>query len=340
MSTILAGDIGGTKTILQLAAPGSVATEAPKSLYERIYRSADYTDLVPMVREFLAEAAGESTGLQAACFAIAGPVVANRSHLTNLAWDLQGDRLERELNIPQVALLNDFAAVGYGVTVLGASDLHVLQQDAPPIPQAPIGVLGAGTGLGEAYLTWQGDRYRVHASEGGHTEFAPRSERQIELLRYLWRTHPRVSVERVVSGRGIVAIYQFLRDSNFATQPPEVATAVEQWEQTQTGDAASAISQAAFGGDRLCRETLDIFVEAYGAEAGDLALKLLPYGGLYVAGGIAPKILPAIVQNRFMQAFSDKGRLSPLLSNIPVRIVLNPKVGLLGAALYAAQVDT
>lgn len=310
-------------------------------MLERRYASAEFPDLVPIVRQFCQEAAQQgllnAIELQSACFAIAGPVVDDTAKLTNLAWELQADRLQRELNLERVSLINDFAAIGYGVTALPEENLATLQL-APVQPQAPIAVIGAGTGLGEAYLDWEGDRYRVRASEGGHAGFAPHSQAEVRLLAYLLERHERVSVERVVSGQGIVTLYQFLRDTEFAPEAPDIAKAVRDWERDRSADAAAAISNAAASeSDRLCVEALSMFVSAYGSAAGDLAVTVLPYGGLYVAGGIAPKILPLLQKgDRFSKAFCHKGRLRPVLEKIPVRVVLDPKVGLLGAAQVAA----
>lgn len=206
-------------------------------------------------------------------------------------------------------------------------------------------MIGAGTGLGQGFLIQQGNSYQVFPSEGGHSDFAPRSELDFYLLKYLLEKHDiqRISVERVVSGQGIVAIYQFLRDRQMATESPEVEQAVRAWEHQigsteKTVDPAAAIAAAALAKrDRLSEETMQIFVEAYGAEAGNLALKLLPYGGLYVAGGIAAKILPLIQEGSFLRAFTQKGRMRSILEDVPVQIVLNPQVGLIGAALCAAR---
>ncbi|HIK46403.1 MAG TPA: glucokinase [Leptolyngbyaceae cyanobacterium M65_K2018_010] len=348
MTYLLAGDIGGTKTILRLV--NITAETQPNSdltpCFEAIYSSQAYPDLVPMVKEFLhtaAESVEPFRHPERACFAIAGPVVDNCSSLTNLAWSLAGDRLQAELNLARVELINDFEAVGYGVFGLGPGDLHTLQP-GDYHPQAPVAILGAGTGLGQGFALLLGNRRMVFPSEGGHADFAPRSELEFQLLRYLLDKHQisRVSVERVVSGQGIVSIYQFLRDREFATESPPVAEAIAAWERqigltTKTIDPAAVIATAAAGGDRLCQKAMDIFVEAYGAEAGNLALKLLPYGGLYVAGGIAAKNLALMTAGPFMDAFSHKGRVSSLLDKVPVHIVLNPQVGLIGAALKAAD---
>lgn len=338
MTLLLTGDIGGTKTILQLV---QTSGETRETLYEKRYTSRDFPDLVPMVQQFLAEA-GSGEKPQKACFAIAGPVVNNSVKLTNLTWSLDAKRLEQELNISPISLINDFAAVGYGVLGLGEKDLHTLQPGKPQ-SDAPIAVIGAGTGLGQGFLIHQGNNYRVFGSEGGHTDYAPRTELEFQLLKYLLDKHDiqRVSVERVVSGQGIVAIYEFLRDRHTASESPEIAEVVKAWEQ-QAGrslksvDPAAAISKAATSkSDRLSEQTMQIFIESYGAEAGNLALKLLPYGGLYVAGGIAAKNLDLIKEGSFLRSFSSKGRMRVILEDVPVHIVLNPQVGLIGAAIAA-----
>jgi glucokinase len=370
MTTILAGDIGGTKTILRLVeseylvtTPSATLVQRIESEYlvtptpalpsqtllaEQIFPSQEYADLVPIVRQFLNTATqtlGQPISIETACFGLAGPVVNNSSELTNLDWFLEANRLERDLGIPQVNLINDFAAIGYGVLGLSPQDVHTLQTGELN-PQAPIAVIGAGTGLGEGFLIPQaGGRYQVFPTEGGHTDFAPQSAQACRLLDYLKEKNDleRVSVERVVSGMGIVSIYQFLRSQDVAEESPALAERYQIWQQEvgrpqKTVDLAAEISQAALAGtDLLCRKTMKIFIETYGAEAGNLALKLLPYGGLYIAGGIAAKNLPLLQQGNFMQSFQAKGRMRDLMLQIPVHVVLNPKVGLLGAGLYAAQ---
>ncbi len=334
---LLAGDIGGTKTILRLVE----VTEQGKS-FETIeqvtYASKNFPDLVPMVQQFFSSIQQPSP--QVACFAIAGPVVNNTSKLTNLNWELDKQRLENELDIEKVSLINDFAAVSYGILGLQNSDLETLQAGNPR-DRSPIAVIGAGTGLGEGFLVPQASNYQAFATEGGHTDFAPRSELEWQLLQYLQDKYQldRISVERVVSGQGIVAIYQFLRDRSFASESEAVGAKIRQWEEQQQEmrvDPAAIISQAALeANDPLCVKTMQVFVEAYGAEAGNVALKFLPYGGLYIAGGIAGKNLPLMRDGRFLSAFKQKGRMTSLLEQIPVRVVLNPQVGLLGSILYA-----
>jgi glucokinase len=345
MTLLLAGDIGGTKTILRLVQATSVTDT--RTLQEQRYSSHEYPDLVPMVKTFLAtceKALGRKFAIQAACFAIAGPVVNETSKVTNLGWFLTADRLSEELAIAKVSLINDFAAVGYGVLGLGDVDLCTLQVGASEC-NAPIAVIGAGTGLGQGFLIHSGHQYQVFSSEGGHADFAPRNELEFQLSRYLLdKFHiDRISVERVVSGQGIVSIYQFLRDRQFASEDAEIAQAIRQWEaeagrSEKTVDAGAVIGQGALEkADRLCQQTLQLFVEAYGAEAGNLCLKLLPYGGLYIAGGIAAKIQPLMQSGAFLQAFTQKGRMAPLLERVPIHLVLNPRVGLVGAAIAAAR---
>lgn len=328
MARLLAGDIGGTKTILRL---NEIRGDCGNTLAEQTYVSKHYSHLNAMVAEFLSEIPGDRP--QAACLAVAGPVVNNTSYPTNLDWYLDAEEMAVTLNIPQVLLINDFAAVGYGVLALEPEDICVLQ-DKPACVHEPIAVLGAGTGLGEALLVWQQHQYQVLPLEGGHTDFAARNRDEIHLLEYLLTQHHRVSVERVVSGMGIATIYEFLRQS--ADAPPESAEVAAV---LATGaDVGATVSKFALAGqDPLCEKTLEMFVAAYGAEAGNLALKSLPFGGLFIAGGIAAKILPKMQDGRFIQNFLDKGRMQKILADLRVSVVLNPKVGLIGAALIAER---
>jgi len=349
MTYLLAGDIGGTKTILRLVESNDepLATVRLTTIHEARYTSAEYPDLVPIVEKFLGEAAeklGSKPTPEKACFAIAGPIVNNTVKLTNLSWMLNASHMESELGISHIALINDFEAIGYGVLGLTDEDMDVLQQGETQ-PDAPMAVIGAGTGLGECFLVSLGDEVKVYPTEGGHTDFAPRSELEFQLLKYLLAKHSidRVSVERVVSGLGLVSIYQFLRDRDFAPETPEIAQAVRTWEKEvglseRTVDPGAFIGKAALDkSDRLSEETMQIFIEAYGAEAGNLALKTLCFGGLYIAGGIAGKILPLLKSGNFLAAFSNKGRMSTLLEKMPVRIITNPQVGLIGAAIRASN---
>lgn len=354
MATLLAGDIGGTKTILRLASfspPVKLQSKAlpTDALYEQTYTSRSFSSLEPLIDTFLSEARealNEVPLPTVACFGIAGPIVEQRSELTNLNWVLDAQALEQHLNIPKVALLNDFEANGYGVLGLEKSDLKVLQE-ANAEPRAPIAVIGAGTGLGEGFVIPTESCYQVFPGEGGHADIASQSAEAFGLFRYLQEREQlsHISVERVVSGIGIVSIYQYLRDEmQLAKESPELKAAFEAWERaTEMGwdemSPAAAISRGADRQDALCEKTMQMFVQLYGAEAGNLALKLLPYGGLYITGGIVAKILP-LIEEGFLPAFLDKGRMRSLLAQIPIYVVLNPKVGLIGAALYAARLGS
>jgi glucokinase len=296
------------------------------------------------VQKFLTEL-NVSGEVVAACFAVAGPVVDGVAKLQNLAWQLETDRLIKSLKIPNLKLINDFAAVGYGLAHLHPDELHVLQA-GEVVADAPQAVIGAGTGLGQGYLIPACGKYEVLASEGGHSDFAARTPLEFELVEYLMERDDldHVSYDRLVSGRGIVNMYRFLRDrSSAGSSPladiPEIAEAVKQWEQTtmfdrsHLTDPAVLIAKAAQAGTSpLARATMQMFVSAYGAEAGNLALKFLPRGGLYIAGGIAAKNLPLLTDGTFMAAFGQKGRMRSLVAQIPVSVVLNSQVGLIGAA--------
>lgn len=325
MIRLLAGDIGGTKTILRLEEVGAKNRQV---LAEATYPSSDYAHLNEIIIQFLKDKGDPPQG---SCLAIAGPILNHTAQLTNLSWHLDAQQMQQDLQIPQIRLINDFAAVGYGILALEPADLRRLQ-NVPAAPQQPIAVLGAGTGLGEALLVWEQDQYEVLPLEGGHSDFAARSELEIGLLRHLLKQHDRVSVERVVSGQGIPAIYEYLCQSEFAPPSPEVQ------DQLQTQDPAAVIAHHGLNKtDKLCDQTLEMFVAAYGAEAGNLALKSLPFGGVYIAGGVAPKLLPRMQDGTFLRNFLAKGRLRSLLETIPISLILNPKVGLMGAALVAAR---
>ncbi|MDJ1181590.1 glucokinase [Roseofilum casamattae] len=344
MSIRLAGDIGGTKTRLRLVQKQE-DTDDLQVLAEERYPSQEFDDLVPIIKLFLQEKGRDFGYPEKACFAIAGPVANNEVKLTNLNWDLHGDRLQQQLNLQRVRLINDFSAIGYGILGLKAEDLNTLQVGIVN-PNAPIAILGAGTGLGQGFVipTGTGD-YRVFASEGGHVDFAPRNDLEADLLPYLLAKYnwERVSVERIVCGSGITEIYQFLRDRNFAPESEFLAELYPQWLSEQqdenleeTIDLAAEISKAATaGGDPLSEQTMAMFMDAYGAEAGNVSLKFLPYGGLYIAGGIAAKNLSLMAKGQFLSAFRGKGRMTKLMQQIPVRIIVNQNVGLIGAAICA-----
>jgi glucokinase len=321
---ILAGDIGATKTRLALFASGPARSD---SLSERTYASQEYPGLEVIVREFV-KAAGAA--IESACFGVAGPVKDGRSSTTNLAWVVDARDLARDLRLSRVALLNDLEASAYGLQALRPDELIVLQEGASAAAGNQA-LIAAGTGLGEAALFWDGRRHRPFATEGGHAGFAPADEIQIELLRYLLTRFAPVSWERVLSGPGLVNVYSFLRDTGRGEEPRWLA------QEISAGEPAAVISTTALAGrSALCSEALDLFVALYGSESGNLALKAMAAGGVYIGGGIAPKILARLRGPAFLNAFLSKGRMRPLLEAMPVRVVLNDRLALLGASRYAA----
>jgi len=328
---ILAGDIGGTKTLLQIA--NFDDNNHKTILNEQRYVSADWNDLTDMVSEFLTEVIKErgTIALHSACFGIAGPVTGRQGWVTNLSWELDADKMQSALGIPKVRLINDFAAVGYGLEALGPDDIAELQagQEAK---HAPCALIGAGTGLGQGILVWQDDHYEVMPSEGGHCDFAPVDDEQIELLSYLIARFGHVSYERVCCGRGLVNIYEFLRDKAPTAESAAMKDAIA------NGDPAAAVSIAALqGSDELASQAMHIFAKIYGQQAGNLALTCMSGGGVYIAGGIAPKIIDKLTDGTLTTAFNAKGRMVKLTEVMPVRVVMNPNVGLMGAALAASR---
>lgn len=316
---ILAGDIGGTKTWLRLSRDGT-------ALREQRYDSEAYVDLEAMLAEFIGEDRPSN-----ACFGVAGPVQGRTAKITNLPWRIDADAIAAQFAIPFVSLINDFQAAAYGIEALEASDLFTLQAGKPQ-EHGPRAVIGAGTGLGEGYLVWQGDTYQALPSEGSHADFAPADELQVGLWRHLRQRFGHVSWERVVSGPGLAAIYEYLRQRNEFVESPELAAAM------RDGDPSAAISEHALEhGNALALAALDLFAAVYGAETGNLALKMLATGGVYVAGGIAPKIFEHLKTGGFLRAFLAKGRFAPMLATFPVHVVLNPQVGLLGAEVIAGR---
>jgi glucokinase len=319
---ILAGDVGGTK--VHLALYDFINGKLEYSRDER-YPAKDYSGLEEIVKEFL----GAFT-VTAACFGVPGPVRDGRLRLTNLPWTLDSRELSLNLGINHVFLINDLEANGYGVAELSADQIYTLSEgDASQIGNRAL--IAAGTGLGEALLIWNGHSHTPYPSEGGHADYAPRNEDEIDLLRFLKQKYNgRISQERVVSGQGLSNIYEFLREVRGIDEPVWLA------ERLAAEDPNAVITELALAAkSEICEKAMDIFVSAYGAEAGNLALKLLSVGGVYIGGGIAPRILEKLKDGRFMKAFTDKGRLSQLLINMPVRIILESRAALLGAAAYA-----
>jgi glucokinase len=323
---LLAGDIGGTKTTLAIYKPKQ-GVRSPAAM--DTYASARFTGLNEIVREFLSVHGSLASSIETAVFGVAGPVEDGEATITNLPWMLDETGLQQSLGIPRVILLNDLEAVANAIPHLTGSDVHVIQQGTQ-LPEAPIGVIAPGTGLGEAFLTWDGNRYRAHPSEGGHADFSPATPSQMGLLQHLREHFGHVSWERVCSGSGIPNIYEYLKDSGYADEPVWLSERL-----AQADDPSPAIVNTALEGQpgaELCVATLNTFVAILGAEAGNLALKVLARGGIYLGGGIPPKILDALTGERFSAAFRGKGRFTDMLSSIPVYIILHPEAALMGAA--------
>ncbi|OGP84757.1 MAG: glucokinase [Deltaproteobacteria bacterium RBG_13_65_10] len=322
---ILAGDVGGTHTVLALF---DESGESLRPAREATYASRDHGSFEELLEKFLRQ--DPRPTVRAACFGVAGPVVEGRARMTNLPWRLDEMDLARAIGTSQVKLLNDLQAAALGMLHLRRDELVDLNPEARE-RKGNIAVIASGTGLGEALLYWDGERHHPVASEGGHVEFAPRTDQEIALLVHLQQAlGGRVSYERVVSGRGLHNIYQFLRDTGRAPEDAGLARKIA------SGDPAAAIGEEGISGrDPLSVAALDLFVSIYGAEAGNLALKGMALGGVFVGGGIAPKILPALRTGAFLRSFVDKGRYTDLMRGIPVRVALNPGAPLLGAAHHA-----
>jgi len=321
---ILAGDIGGTNARL---AWFKVEGERLTSAGEKDYPSQEHASLEEIVAQFIAE---HGVKVERACFGIAGPVKNGRAVTPNLPWVVDASQLASRLGLERVLLINDLEANTYGIAVLGPKDFAVLNEGTPE-PHGGLAVIAAGTGLGEAGAFWDGKMHRPVPCEGGHCDFAPRNALETELLHHLLHKYKHVSYERVLSGAGLVNIYKFLRDTGRAQEAASLAAALRH------GNAAAAVSKAALeGGSKLAEQALDLFVSLYGAEAGNLALKFKATGGVFVGGGIAPKIIEKLKGPTFMQAFTAKGRMKALLEAMPVKAILNDKTALLGAARRAA----
>jgi glucokinase len=329
--TLLAGDIGGTKTLLQLAEPapgGGFATR-----FEQRYVSAEWRGLTPMVQDFLERARAQGIDHPtAACFGVAGPVNGRIARTTNLPWLLDADAMQQDLSIPRARLINDFQSVGYGIEVLTEDDLVVLQTGIE-VAQGTRAVIGAGTGLGHGLLVWQGSNYEVVPSEGGHADFAPTDEEQIGLLRHMQTRFGRCTWERIVSGSGIRNIHDYMLSIHPGEETPALTAA------RAIGDPPAAVSNAAVeGSDPLAARTMALFCTLYGAQAGNFALTALATGGVYVAGGVAPRIIGMLKNGLFLRGFLDKEeRMRGLLEAMPVRVVVNANVGLMGSVVAAGR---
>ena len=319
---ILAGDIGGTKTLLGLF--DSVPAR-PRPVAVRTFGTLDFPDLPSMIARFMDGDDTRRAPISNACFGVAGPVIGDAAELTNVPWRVDARHVATAFGVPRVALLNDLQAMAYSIPVLQAPELHVLQE-GEALRGGNIALLAAGTGLGEALLHNIDGRFVPSPTEGGHADFSARTEREMAVLRHLTARYGRADVEHVISGRGLVNIHRAVHHT-----PCAVGVDLED------PLAPAAISAAAF--ERRCAgcvETLDLFVDAYGAESGNLALRSVSTGGLFIGGGIAPKILPALGTGLFMRAFLAKPPLEEMLKRMPVKVILNDEAGLLGAAVYAA----
>ena len=324
---LLAGDIGGTKTDLALY---STEGGPRKPLAQAEFHSASYPSLEAIVKEFLTNI-GQS--VDRACFGVAGPVIAGHAKITNLPWEIDEVTSRQELGLRSVRLVNDLEAIARAVRILTPDDVHTLNPGTPA-PAGTIAVIAPGTGLGEAFLTWDGSVYRAHASEGGHADFAPSDPTQIELLQYLRKRYEHVSYERVCSGIGIPNIYEYLRDRGFGRESLEFAERLD-----ASTDQTRLILDAALDPtdpSRRCVAALNIFIDILGAEAGNLALKVFATGGVYLAGGIPANVVAALQTGRLLEAFQRKGRLTHVLANVPVHVIVG-RAAIIGAAILALE---
>lgn len=318
---LLVGDIGGTKTELAVFSP---VTALSTPLAHATFPSARYAGFAEMVHAFLT---GFNVQIDRACLGVAGPVVSGQATITNLPWVISAAQLKDEFKLRSVIMMNDLEAMANAVPFLQRQDLHPLHAGQPAL-NGPLALIAPGTGLGEAFLTWDGTCYTAHMSEGGHGDFAPMNETQDALLRYLRSRLSHVSYEWVCSGMGLPNVYAYLKESGYAQEPAWLAEQV-----AGAQDPVPLIAKAALDNvSALCVTTLDTFVSILGAEAGNLALKVLATGGVYLGGGIPRRILPFLDKEFFLQAFLQKGRLSNMLMQIPVYVILHPHVALLGAA--------
>jgi glucokinase len=324
---ILAGDVGGTNTRLGLF---DVTRGHPRLLSEKIYSSKNYKGLENILRDFLRG----KKGIAAACVGVAGPVTEEVIIATNLPWWIDIQSLQKVLSLKKVEVINDLVANAYGISVLKKRDFEIL--NVGKVKKGNQALISAGTGLGEAILFWDGKQHVPSPSEGGHIEFGPRDHMEVELFHYLSDRFDHVSYERVLSGEGLFLIYQFLKDSKkFGHEPPWLSEKMK-----EEGPPGVISEMARLKKNGLCSKALDLFTSIYGAAAGNLALQVMAVGGVYIGGGIAPKIIWKLKDGTFVKAFKDKGRLSRIVANIPVRVIMNEKTALLGAASRAASLTS
>ena len=324
---VLAGDIGGTNARLGIF---SVERDRYESEVSEIFPSREHASLAEIVEAFMGR---HGVKCRTACFGVPGPVKDGRAEITNLPWVVEAEKLARAADVSRVAVINDLEAQAWGIAALGAEDVVTLSPGDPDA-RGNAALIAAGPGLGQAGLYWDGLTHRPFACEGGHTSFAPRNDLQVELLRYLARRFGgHVSWERVVSGPGLVNLHDFLIEHRHASAPEE------HLEELRKQDPAEITRGASSGSCPLCREALELFVGFYGAEAGNLALKIMAKGGVYLGGGIAPRIVDELKAGGFMAAFLDKGRMRPLLAAMPVHVITREDTALVGAARHAALLE-
>jgi len=336
---ILAGDIGGTSMRLQLVKFDKEKNNAGEVLNSMRYNNSEYASFAEIIDTFFADVKISHKQVQSACFAIAGPIIDGVVKFTNLPWLIRLKEMREKFENPNVALINDFEGVGYGIETLKANEFYTLQAGHPQ-ENAVRAYIGAGTGLGVGYMVSHTGSYTVYPSEGGHIDFAPGDDMEVQLLQYLRKKYHRVSFERVLSGQGLVNIYHFVRDNKLFNEEENLDLRFL-IEGDQEVDIAAIIAKYAIEHkDIMAIRALDIFVKIYGSVVGNLALTMLPYGGLYIVGGIAPKLLAEIKKGKFMEIYFDKGRVSNLLKDVPLYVVLNTDVGLHGAAIYAQRLMT
>ena len=323
---ILAADIGGTKTVVGVY---SQEFGPHKPLLEAKFPSQEYASLEGIIREFLTD---EDIRLTRASIGVAGPVVGGRAQVTNLPWVVESQSLSQLLGGTPVQILNDLSAIAHAIPFLEADDLETINSGEPS-QGGTKAVIAPGTGLGEGFLVWDGNRYRAFPSEGGHADFAPNNSLQDELLGYLRRRYGHVSCERVCSGRGIPDLYAFFKDRGRLSEPEWLRKKLSEADDQTPVIANSAIEE----GVEISKAAIDLFISILGSEAGNMTLKVLATGGVYLAGGIPPRILPQLKSGAFMESFIHKGRFTDFLANVPVYVILNPKVGLMGAACYGLE---
>ena len=328
VSFLLAGDIGATNTRLAFYS-------ADKGLflpqYETTHENKNFNSFDGLLETYLKQHQVDFSGI---CLGIAGPVVNNKVNITNLDWDIDGDDLKHKHNLQGAWLLNDLEALSYAVLNLPDEELEVIRTGTK-VDEAPIAVIAPGTGLGEGFLIWDGKKYQAVSSEGGHTDFGPTNDIQENLVKYMHKNGIRASYERVCAGIGIPNLYRFLRDEGYAEEPDWLRDKIARAE-----DMPPVIFDAAIDGKKdcmICKMTVDLFVEILGAEAGNLALKTLAQGGIFIGGGIPPKILPWLKKETFLNAIDNKDPHQALMSQMPVKVILNPIANLIGAAFYGLQ---